>query len=168
MSVYDKERYLLFKRLHVCVDCQKKDALTMAGHICCTECAEKRSKQKAHRYGTNPAYRQKLLENKKQKEQYRREHHLCTQCGKPLPESCGYLTCFGCRAKRRERDRIKRREAGVIPFDALGEGGMCCRCGREPALPGKKLGQKCYDSNIRYLKERQQRKAELKKGGDAT
>lgn len=158
MSVYDKERYLLFKRLHVCASCKKKDALTMAGRIYCTECAEKRSAYKAKKYALEPGYREKLNDAKREKEQYRREHHLCTQCGKPLPEACGYLTCFGCRAKRREQDRIKRWEAGIIPFDALGEGGMCCRCGREPAIPGKKLGRKCYDSNIRYLKERQRRK----------
>lgn len=160
MSKYDRERYLLFKRLHVCAGCQEQDALTMAGHVYCTACAEKRSAYKATRYAADPEYRQSIRENKRKRDQYRREHHLCTQCGKPLPSSYERIICLGCRAKRREKSRNRRREAGAIPFDMLGANGMCCRCGREPALPGKKLGQKCYDSNIRYLKERKMRREE--------
>lgn len=159
---YDRERYQLFRKLHVCASCKQQDALTMAGRVYCTECAEKRLRYKNNRYANDPHYREMLKEQKRNRDQYRRENNLCLECGKPLPEACGYLICYGCRARRREQSREKRRKAGSIPFDMLGANGMCKKCGREPALPGKKLGKRCYESCIRHLENMRKKKAETR------
>lgn len=111
----------------LCPKCGKP--LDREGHYCC-ECLEK--VRVYHR------------ENR----EFYRINHLCTECGKnSVPE--GERICPECRAKNaiwkkplteeqkiRYRDNFRRQQKSL--YKERSDAGICTRCGKRKAMPGKK------------------------------
>jgi len=73
----------------------------------------------------------------------RKSAGLCVECGKP---SDGHSYCAECRRKRNERNRIKREDCAEI--------GLCVRCQRAEARPGKRMCLQCavWESKLRITR----------------
>ena len=111
----------------LCPRCGKP--LDREGHYC-SECLEKVR-----------AYRS---ENK----EFYRENHLCTECGKnKVPD--GERTCPECRAKKNESRKTLNetqkircnenfRKQQNFLYKERSDAGICTRCGKRKAMPGKK------------------------------
>jgi len=147
-TLYRRENRAFFRGMERCTECGAKDAFTMNGRWRCAECAEKANEYNSDYYKRNA---DGILGNRKALRSYRRENHLCTECGRPLSPTYSFATCEGCRAaNRRKRERL-RREHGVIPRSEWRELGLCMRCGA-PRMHGWlscvdkeiELCEKCY------------------------
>lgn len=79
----------------------------------------------------------------------RREAGQCTQCGQPLHDI--RRMCGTCRAKYRAYKEAESRRTGVLPRDALDGVARCQKCGKDAPIPGYRLCQRCYDSNLAHL-----------------
>ena len=92
LAYRNKKRELL-KKEHICVACCKAKA--EPGKTLCKNCLERMCKISKEYY--------------KKRITYRREHGLCTKCGKPI--SGPYKTCDKCRKYQREkkREELKRK-----------------------------------------------------------
>lgn len=156
-TVYKRESRAFFHGLERCTECGAKDAYTMNGRWLCSECAEKFNDYNRAYYERNA---DGIAERRKALRSYRREHHLCTTCGKALAEAYPYNICEVCRAAdRRKRGRL-RREKGIIPRSQWRELGLCMRCGA-PRMQGWlawehkeiELCEKCYQDSVDGLKK---------------
>lgn len=159
-AIYARETKAFFHSLHRCSECGTKDAYTMNGRWLCADCAEKYREYNRKYYERNAetvANRSKALRN------YRREHHLCTRCGKPLADDYPYNTCEVCRANDNRKRCKRRREKGIIPRSQWRELGLCMRCGAPNRMKGLlawehkeiELCEKCYwDSVAGFAKGR--------------
>ena len=79
---YMRETRALYRRLHLCQDCGKSDAYTLAGHSRCFECLERRRKTPIE-----------YIKPEKTPEPSRRgEDGFCYRCGKPVADR---LTAWG-------------------------------------------------------------------------
>lgn len=154
-AVYRRETRAFFHGLERCTECGAKDAFTMNGRWLCADCAEKYreyNRKYYERNADNVANRRKAVRS------YRRDHHLCTECGKPLSESYSYNTCEVCRAANRRKRGILRRQKGIIPRSQWRELGLCMRCGA-PRMKGWlawehkeiELCEKCYSDSVAGL-----------------
>lgn len=151
-AVYRRENRAFFHGLERCSECGTKDAYTLNGRWFCSECAQKHNNYDRIYYERNA---EDIADRRKTLRSYRREHHLCTTCGKALADAYPYKICEVCRAAdRRKRDRL-RRERGVIPRSQWRELGLCMRCGA-PRMQGWlawehkeiELCEKCYQDSV--------------------
>ena len=152
-----KETYKWMKRNHYCVTCKTVDAFTLAGRFECADCAEKRRAAEAEkRERTN--LRERHRNNSQNFRDRRKENGLCTACGKPLPTKCyPYYTCERCRAKDRERRRLKREASGAVARSEYKELGLCVKCGRsrvqdKVGWDGREifLCERCYADALKW------------------
>ena len=132
---YSTERYYLYKKLNMCVNCGNQDAYTFGGRALCQNCAEKealRKKQrdKSLRQAQRKTLRQKHIEN-----------HECVVCGKLLPKDYKYKSCTQCRVYNKLRQRTDK-------TFTRGEYGVCYLCNKEQAMDGKRLCKKCYEKIV--------------------
>jgi len=140
--VWQRENRQMLVKCHLCRDCGKQDAHTMAGHSFCYECNEKRN-------AWARAYREKNREreNAKRREKYaqRKTQHLCASCGREMLITDKHCKCPRCRG-----DEYKRYVTKYIPKRV---GNVCFQCCTNPPLDGKKLCQSCYDKNLVKLQK---------------
>ncbi len=151
-TVYKRETRVFLRGLERCTECGAKDAYTMNGRWLCAECAEKHGDYN-HAYYERQA--DVIADRRKALRSYRREHRLCTVCGKALTEACPYSICEACRAANRRKNGRLRREKGIIPRLQWRELGLCMRCGA-PRMKGWlawehkeiELCEKCYSESV--------------------
>ena len=127
---YDKTRYQWLKDHGICVQCGQRD--TFPGYIRCPECIEKVNiasakcrddKEKRIKYNEHAKERRKQLYKE------RKSKHMCTNCGKKLPEDYKYCTCISCRKRRSEKRRTGR-DYGEAFRERI-KAGVCMYCGDE-------------------------------------
>ena len=153
---YMRERRQWLKENHFCVECKKQDALTLAGKIRCFRCNEQ------HNFHNNKSrYKKKRKRNKKAQRlrAYRRNNHLCTQCGTPLAENYTFLMCPKCRGKNRVRQMGRLSQ---IPRQHWKDYGLCYLCGnkldgaiRTDGEPSR-LCRQCYQKACASLEKKRQ------------
>ena len=87
-----------------------------------------------------------MTKNELERKSYwrRKENGLCTKCGKP---SDGHSYCADCRQVRNERNRVKREDCQEI--------GLCVKCQRAEARPGKRMCFACavHESELQYMRK---------------
>lgn len=131
-SEYSKRFYWKRKSEGLCPTCGK--AKDRNGHYCSTCLIKQRIRQRENRA-------------------FYRENHLCTSCGKNAVFG-NDKTCFECRAKKeqrrkeptkeqKERYRSNFRERQNRLYRERVEKGICTRCGKTKAIPGKKKCGMC-------------------------
>ncbi len=144
-------RYQWLKSKGICVSCGGRDAFP--GYVHCPECIEKANnasrkcwedKEKRIKYNAHGR------ERKKQLREERKEKHLCTKCGRPLPSQYDYVTSKQCR-KRRNGRRLGSTTYGERFRERI-EQGVCMYCGRE-VVPGYKLCEKHLEERRKVLKK---------------
>ena len=155
-SDYRQERkrdYEYLKKHGICVKCGTRRA--MPKHVLCDVCAEKDRKRNENRNAlmTEEEKRARLDHwNKVARERKRRykENGLCILCGKKALEGKSY--CLECLIKTRRwalaKYYRKKEKRGHVKTDF--SPGLCSKC-NEPALPGKKLCKRHYESAIKGL-----------------
>lgn len=152
---YNKRKYEMRKREHVCVACGTKDEMTMRGRIYCAKCADA-NKEKNKRWAQNNPEKNKC--SRKKRTEYRIENRLCVRCGKPVSGNVVHKYCRSCldkekwRQRRSYADGYRRpstRPNGPKPYDGIPRNewpdyGFCYRCGMQ-LDQNKKLCKRCYD-----------------------
>lgn len=127
---YDKTRYQWLKEHGICVQCGQRDAFQ--GYVRCPECIEKVNESSAKCRDDKEKrakYNKHEREKRKQLYEERKNKHMCTICGKKLPEDYKYSTCVLCRKKRSEKRRTGRNYGEA--FRERIEAGVCMYCGDE-------------------------------------
>ena len=97
------------KAHHICRECKKTDAYTLAGRTYCADCAKKMANRKREKrtesreeYNAKRAeYRKKLIEEKR-----------CSRCGKKLSYGWKRKLCIECLTYFRRKAEERRREKG--------------------------------------------------------
>lgn len=131
----NKRNYYRHKQNGECPRCGKP--LDRDGHYC-KKCLEK------------------YIEYQRENRKFYREHHLCVVCGKiRVPK--GERICPECRAKNANRrklseeQRIKANEnhkkSQKLIYMQRAENGICTRCGKRKAAPGKKKCEICLQKD---------------------
>lgn len=83
--MYDKAEYEQMKLNHQCYECGTKDARTMAGHVLCQYCADRKIRTQEYR---NKA---------------RKHKQICITCGKQDADTLrGHVRCAVCAEKNRK------------------------------------------------------------------
>lgn len=102
----------------------------------------------------NRAYHRQYM---KERRQWYKEHHCCTECGKQDARTLiGKRCCFDCLEKRTGKtcgiseNLLKTKSQRVwqkheIPKSEYYANGLCALCGQHPFITGKKVCQICYD-----------------------
>lgn len=126
-----------------CLRCGKEDAYTMNKHTYCADCTAwhcERGKEWAK------ANRQAINERKKARTAERKQNGECVVCGEKLINNGGYVVCQKCRQKSKAYKRKAYEAEGHISRAQAEYMGLCKRCCHEPAMDGKKLCERCYNS----------------------
>lgn len=146
------EDYYWYKAHGICPRCGQRNAAR--NKVQCAECAEK------HAESSNTYYLkkrdiiiEKYLKNNKERYNKRKEQHLCTRCGKPLPQSAKRKTCNVCAAKNR-RSYHKNKEITDCLLSRLegGDGISCFNCGK-PVKEKFKICSECYEKCCKSLEK---------------
>lgn len=146
---YQKDYREYCASIGVCTRCKTRPAMT--GFKLCEYCSnqiddrrEQRNRERGHTRSERDIERQRNYA--KATRQYRKEHGLCVQCGRPaLP---GKTTCNECRIKRNRNQRERSERNGKVKH--WKEDGFCIRCGKE-RKPGYMYCQACYDKQLEYV-----------------
>lgn len=144
-----QEYRVKLKKAHLCRDCKKQDAYTLAGRTYCYDCAEKQRIAKANAR-KDPVKRERMLEQHRQMQERYEQQHRCKLCGKPLEKNYTYKTCKMCRFKMAKAIKKSRYKIHGIP-NLRGENGICWQCNKQPCIEGKKLCQSCYDMKLKII-----------------
>lgn len=134
------DRYNFLKAHGICVQCGQRDAFQ--GYVRCPECIEKTAIASAKCWEDEEKrkkYRKRGKERSKQLRKEKKSKHMCTICGKKLPEYYKYCTCISCR-KRRSDKRRTGRDYGEAFRERI-EAGVCMYCG-DKTVEGYKLCKK--------------------------
>lgn len=143
----DKSEWrMMLKKNHICRDCRKQDAYTLAGRTYCYECAEKGRKRKAEARKDDEK-REKMLESKRQQLARYIAQNKCVGCGKQLHNS--RRMCEPCYARQRKAMRKSRIKRGKPTCRGLN--GICYQCNKKPVIEGKKLCAECYAVKLANL-----------------
>lgn len=137
----------LLKKHHLCRECKKQDAYTLAGRTYCCECAERGRKAKAEARKDDEK-REKMLESKRQQLARYIAERKCVRCGKGLKEKERRL-CSICAAIQRQDMRKSRIKRGLPT--CRGVNGICWQCNKKPVLEGKKVCAECYAVKLANL-----------------
>lgn len=138
------EWYAKLKELHLCHDCKKKDAYTMAGRYYCADCSEKRRMYiKARRADT--VKRQSELQKQHERIEKLKQDHKCIWCGKAVYN--GKRLCPTCGEKSR---RWWKQYRGLNPREL---GVICWQCNKNPCADGHKLCAECYEKQSKIARE---------------
>lgn len=90
----------------------------------------------------------------KEKYYYRKENHLCVQCGKTLEKNCTKVYCEECSDKRKNTTNTTRR--------VLQQNGICPRCGKNRIIGDEKQCLECnakaYEYNINFYTREERNK----------
>ena len=105
---YNAETRKLLKKFHMCRECRKTDAYTLAGHARCADCVEKDTEYHRKVRGYQPAW--KRVKKEKPETNYPRGYHgICYQCNKRL-QMDGRTLCAECYAMKL---RIAQQNFGI-------------------------------------------------------
>ena len=137
------------KRAHVCRDCGKQDAYTLAGRTFCYDCAEKNRKSK-EKVRLDPERKTRMLEQHRAMRERRKAKGLCPMCGNPVAD--WHVLCPKCRAKNRNYLYKSRHERGQLTWDERTSGETCFLCGK-PVVKGKKLCRDHMTQKIKNLRK---------------
>lgn len=144
---FDREKYDLLKKHHLCTKCKKQDAYTLMGRVYCYECGEKTKKRKKEWW-------EKKQKNEAEKALNRyytlKEQHKCTNCGRKLENDYAYVLCVYCRNKQK-RGR-KKQPSKHLPLELKNSGEYCWRCAKKKKLYSRRLCEKCYFEQKKYFK----------------
>lgn len=143
-NAYRREWAQMRKSAHVCVQCGRVDARTLAGRSFCLQHGKRRSDLAKQNY--DPEHQKELREARKDRWI---AAGLCSNCGHPKEEPDKKL-CINCRVRAKMRKERKKAEDGVLP---RGFGGKCYQCNSAPAIEGKKLCRTCYDRRVAILRD---------------
>ena len=108
--------------------------------------------------------RRKRLCDKRRKE-YRIEHHLCVQCGKPIDANDKHHQCHSCREKVNQKQRERYRsftepekkailQSRKNNYYYLKKHGICVRCGTREAMPKHVLCDVCAEKERKWKEKR--------------
>lgn len=137
------EKRIRRKAEHLCVQCGCQDERTLKGMVRCAKCSEA------------------CKRNMKNRNQYLKEHQRCIRCGeRDAFTIAGRCYCAECaektRASSREWDRLNRehrRELYAETVERMKAAGICTRCHKRPAKPGRLECAVCLKKNM--LRQRQ-------------
>ena len=184
MRKYHKHRREYFKKNHRCVSCGKKDERTLIGKTQCQSCYNKEKEylarkaagikiekpkisdeeRKAHR-------RQVQREYMREKRAWRKQHHVCTECGaQDALTMAGHSKCTDCFEKRRKYYGYKGCYDFAKPKKKIEylctkeerrerpDKGLCWLCGkpvRIDPITGKpnKVCESCYNKSLINLRK---------------
>jgi hypothetical protein len=145
-----KRDYYFYKTHGVCVSCHKE--MAMVNNVRCPDCADKLAKHDAENYQklkSNPEYRCKMSDYRRELRQRRRDAGICYVCGK-RPVAKGYVRCRDCLTERRQKK--DKRYKNDIPRNERPSYGLCYFCG-EKAEDGKRTCAKHYNQLATRLAE---------------
>lgn len=136
----NSEDYQWYKRNGICTHCLKNKAepkITL-----CLECKMENRKYRSSKKKTKEE--RKIYDA--QTRLFRKEHGLCTACGKHTKERG--LLCNRCYAKARKNAKKHWKKTHDIPRSEYVSYGMCYYCGSTELVDGKKLCKKCYETRL--------------------
>ena len=136
--------YAKLKALHLCRDCKKQDAYTLAGHTYCEECTEKHRIYNQKRR-EDPAKHENDLRKQRERIEKRKKEHECIQCNKQAAN--GKRLCPTCSEKSR---RWWKQYRGLNPREL---GVICWQCNKNPCADGHKLCAECYEKQSKIARE---------------
>lgn len=141
-SFKNRKRYILLKEQNICVGCGKNST---DGKVYCNSCTKKR-KEYAKRNSN------KMSEYQKQYRSMRKSARLCIRCGKKEAvegltqcEICRQREMYHHKRKITEAQKIKNKENAKKRYNERKKNGICVRCGKNKAIPGK---VRCLDCNL--------------------
>jgi hypothetical protein len=135
----------LLKKAHLCRECRKQDAFTLAGHTLCAECRARNTELRAKKRKNNPQHEREIA---KKRYYERKAKGLCPNCGKRKAEE-GKSWCRVCVAKANKKRAL---EAYAKMCEAEHKG-LCCKCKKKPRLKEKKLCKDCYDKVVKNARK---------------
>lgn len=136
-----RENRALLKSLHICRDCKRQDAYTLAGRTYCAACAAKHAERQRRRREDEEARAKDAAACRRWRES---RGGLCKRCGRRKAQA-GKTICRMCSVKRIEHRR------GDVNWPR-GANGYCWQCNKAPAMDGKRLCPECYTAKLRCLR----------------
>lgn len=137
-----KETYEWRKSHNLCPHCGKNKPFE--NHVLCADCLYDTTIRNIGKKLTQEQ-RERDKQQKKEKKQYREEHSLCKNCGKPLTD-LRYKNCVECRNKML-KGQVKR----IEPFrKRYREKEVCLSCGK-PRIDGKFYCAECYQKQCESM-----------------
>lgn len=165
---YAKENFLWYKEHGICPICGKVKLRGDEKH--CPECLAKKAKATAKSRGVvgsqkRAEYNARHRDLSRQKLQGLRDGGICYYCRKRKADD-GMKTCSICRAKIRERKRIKTGYYAKPLKGKRSDYGLCTFC-NEPPKPGYRVCEKHYElySKIGTGENAVKAREEMKKQG---
>jgi len=143
--VDENEYRKLLKKAHLCRECRKQDAFTLAGHSRCAECRARNTELTAKIRKNNPQHERDIA---KKRYYERKARGICVNCGKRKVEQ-GKSWCKVCVAKHNKKRAL---EAYAKMCEAEYKG-LCRKCKTKPRLKEKKLCQDCYDKMLANIQK---------------
>ena len=137
-----KEEYDFFKSIGICVRCHKNSA--EPNKVMCLECAGR----DADRYrvkGRSETTLQKDAVRKKKHYEKCKLQGICPKCGRTTDR---HVFCKICRSKIRNHKERNRTDIGRSEWISYG---ICYLCGKAPAMDGKKVCSKCYETRLKAI-----------------
>lgn len=140
--------YYWYKEHGICVKCKKEKAIK--GETCCLVCKmDRREINRKYSLSMSDEQKQKRNQRSAERKQWCRDNHICVECYK-RPTGDSKKTCEFCAAKRRERRRRERINAGILPREIKVDCDLCYFCGK-PIVNGFKTCTSCRERNIENL-----------------
>lgn len=142
----DQNKYRkLLKKAHLCRECKKQDAFTLAGHTLCAECRARNTELRAKTRKNNPQHERDIA---KKRYYERKKQGICANCGKRKPEKDRSL-CKVCITKANKKRALeayaKRCEAEYKK--------LCAICKSSPRIKEKRVCENCYKKLILNLEK---------------
>lgn len=134
------EWYAKLKEFHLCRDCKKQDAYTLAGHTRCYECAEK----DRIRHACDRKDHDGLIKMRAASVRYKQKcisEGRCVHCGKFL--GTGKRLCAICAEKQRQASKKSKGLPPRLP------GIMCWQCNKKPCADGHQVCADCYEKKVK-------------------
>lgn len=146
---FDKEKYDLLKKNHLCTRCKKQDAFTLVGKPLCSDCYEKNQQYKKIWWEKNKS-RNNAMAHKRYKRL--KEQHKCPFCLSQLDPEDKCVLCPRCRGKHKRWKKINKNRSGHLSIDLRRSSLYCWRCAKQKPLYSRRLCEKCYFEQKKYFK----------------
>jgi hypothetical protein len=138
--VTNQEYRTLLRKNHLCRQCKRQDAFTLAGHPLCARCTELDTINQRKRRAKDGG--EKNRQHSQEVRDRRAALGLCTYCGKRKPPD-GRSICNVCSMKQTRRNR-ERDIANGMNWPR-GANGYCWQCNKNKSMDGKKMCPDCYE-----------------------
>ena len=135
----------LLKKAHLCRECKKQDAFTLAGHYVCAECRKRNTELRAKIRKNNPQHEKDVA---KKRYYERKAKGICANCGKRKVEK-GKSWCKVCTTKtNKKRDLENHAKRCEVEYK-----GLCTMCKSNPRIEGKRVCKNCYEKLMLNLEK---------------